>query len=285
MAENDITKPLDTAEEYKEPIVERLNRLAALSRAEYENVRKDEANTLGWRVTALDREVAAARPKDNEGNDLGLYDPDPWPEEVDGDDLLDRIVGALRRHVVMPRHAAEATALWVVHCHSYRAWQNTPRLNVTAPEKGCGKSTLLDVIAELVPRAIKCENLSTAVMFRVMAGHHPTLLIDEADSFLRDNDELRGALNAGHAKTARHLRCEGDDHKVKGFETFGPVAIAGIGNLVGTLADRSIRIVLQRRKPDEQIQGFRSDPTVHVHEGGQAIVGNVAQGDGESGRE
>ena len=58
----------------------------------------------------------------------------------------------------------------------------------------------------LVPRGLKTENLSTATMFRVVDGYQPVLLIDEFDTFLKRNEELRGALNAGHAKGGRHLR-------------------------------------------------------------------------------
>ena len=267
MADAEISGAVEDAEEYSEPYAETFKRLAALPPAEYESVRKEEAKRLGnWRVQALDREVAAMRPKDDAGNELGLFEPDPWPEKVDGDDLLDRIAKALCRHVAMPSHTAEATALWIVHTYAFHCWQHTPRLNVGAPEKNCGKSTLLNVLSCLVPRALKTENLSTATMFRVMDGHHPTLLVDEVDTFLRDNDELRGALNAGHEKGGKVLRCEGDDNKVKGFETFGPAALAGIGSLPGTLADRSIHVTLQRRHQDEHIEGFRSDRCDHLRD-------------------
>ena len=39
---------------------------------------------------------------------------------------------------------------------------------------------------------------------------------------------------------------------------------AGIGALPGTLADRSIRAELQRKKPDEHVTGFRSDRIDHL---------------------
>jgi hypothetical protein len=34
----------------------------------------------------------------------------------------------------------------------------------------------------------------------------PTLLIDEADTFLRDNEDLRGVLNSGHRHGGSVLR-------------------------------------------------------------------------------
>ncbi len=266
MADREVNETMVTAEGFAEPFVTTIERLAAMPVAEYERARKDEAKRLKMRATVLDREVKAARRNGEDENDLGLFEPDPWPEEVDGDDLLDRIVGALCRHVVMPSHAAAAAALWVVHCHAFELWRHTPRLGVLAPEKECGKSTLLDVLTCLVPRAIKTENLSTATMFRAVDQYKPTLLIDEFDTFLRDNEELRGALNAGHAKGGRHLRCEGDDNKIRAFKTFAPAALAGIGQLPETLAGRSILITLQRRKSNECVQDFRDDRADHLRE-------------------
>ena len=134
MADSEIQKAVSASENYEEPIVETIKRLAELPSIEYERCRKEEAKRLSMRATALDREVKAARPKADDGNDLGLFDPEPWSEEVDGDDLLDRIVGVLRTYVVMPPHVAEATALWAVHCHCFDNWQHTPRLGITAPE-------------------------------------------------------------------------------------------------------------------------------------------------------
>jgi putative DNA primase/helicase len=266
MADREVNENLVQAEGYEEPIVVAIQRLADMAPVEYERIRKDEAKRLNMRTSVLDREVNALRKNGQAEDDLGLFEPDPWPEEVDGDDLLDRIVCALCRHVVMPAHAAEATALWVVHAHAFECWRHTPRLGVLAPEKECGKSTLLDVLSCLVPRAVKTENLSTAVMFRLVDKHRPTLLVDEFDTFLRDNEELRGALNAGHARGGAHLRCEGDDNKVRAFKTFAPAALAGIGRLPETLADRSVLITLQKRKPDEFVQDFRDDRADHLRD-------------------
>ena len=266
MADQEVNEVLGTAEGYEEPTIEAIQRLADQPSVEYERVRKDEAKRLGIRASALDREVKAARKNGQDEDGLGLFEPDPWPEEVDGDDLLDRIVCALCRHVVMPPHAAEAVALWVVHTHAFENWRHTPRLGVLAPEKECGKSTLLDTLKEMAPRAIKTESLSTATMFRAVDQFRPTLLIDEFDTFLKDNEELRGALNAGHARGGRHLRCEGDDNKIRAFKTFAPAALAGIGRLPETLADRSILITLQKRKPGEYVEDFRDDRANHLHE-------------------
>jgi putative DNA primase/helicase len=197
---------------------------------------------------------------------LGLFEPEPWPEEVDGDDLLDRLVAAILQYIVMLLHEAETVALWVVHAHGFELWRHTPRLAAVAPEKGCGKTTLLDVLKPLVPRALQTENISPAALFRAVQQLNPTLLIDEFDTFGTGNNELRNILNAGHKRGGCVYRCEGDNHDLKAFTTFAPAALAGIGRLPETLSDRSIRIPLQKRKPGEPVQDFRDDRADHLHE-------------------
>ena len=266
----------ERAETVEETYFETIQRLAVLSTHEYERCRKAEAKRLDMRAGVLDKEVSSARPKDDKGNDLGLIDPEPWPEEVDGDDLLDRIVGGLCRHVVTPPHVAETIALWCVHTYVFEFWQHTPRLAISSPTKGCAKSLLADVIACLVPRALQTDSLSEAVAFRLAESHKPVFLIDECDAHLSSknpDDGLRGILNSGHSKGKRALRCVGDDNTVKGFRTFTPVAMAGIGSLPPTLADRSVKIVLQKRTKDEHVENFRSDRTEHL----QQIASQIAR--------
>jgi hypothetical protein len=131
-------------------------------------------------------------------------------------------------------------AMWrIIHAHANECWDHTPRLNVRAPEKQCGKTTLLDVLMPLVPRAMKTENVSTAVVFRAAAAYKPTLLVDECDTQLCGKDadkELVSILNAGHGRSGRAFRCEGDDNRIKGFPVFGPAVLAGIGLLRPSVA-------------------------------------------------
>lgn len=91
-----------------------------------------------------------------------------------------------------------------------------------------------------------------------METFRPTLLIDEADSFMRRNHELRGVLNSGHRKSSAVIvRAVGDDHEPKTFSTWCPKAIALIGQLPDTLEDRSIVIEMRRKKKDELVRPFR----------------------------
>jgi putative DNA primase/helicase len=149
--------------------------------------------------------------------------------------------------------------LWCIHAHVFEAFYISPRLAIVSPEKRCGKSTLLRVMQPMLPKALSAANITVAAMFRTVEACRPTLLIDEADSFLKDNEELRGIINCGHARDGQVIRLVGDDHEPRVFSTWCPVAIAAIGGLPGTIEDRSIIIQMRRRRPDERVARFRVD--------------------------
>ncbi len=229
--------------------------LAQLSPIEYDRVRESAAGKLGVRVSTLDAEVkktrGAAGDDNAQGQAVDLAEPDPWPHPVDGVELLDEVRSTINAYMALPAHADIAVPLWIAHTHCVDAFIHSPRLNGFAPEKGCGKTHLLDVTATMTPKSVRVENLSTAVLFRLIDKYQPTLLIDECDSHLRDNEELRGALNSGHKRGGVVMRCEGDGNEVRQFKVFSPVALAGIGELPGTLKDRSIIIRLKRAMKGE----------------------------------
>ena len=100
-----------------------------------------------------------------------------------------------------------------------------------------------------------------ASTFRAVAVAKPTLLIDEADTFLKDNEELRGILNSGHKATGcviRAVEVQGEWVPRK-FRTFSPCAIAMIGRLPGTLEDRAVHVLMKRAMRGEVKRSFRPD--------------------------
>jgi hypothetical protein len=125
---------------------------------------------------------------------------EPWPEVVSGKALLDELEATLTRFVVLPQRAAETLALFALHTYAYELRDVTTYVGVESPEKRCGKTTLLTVLGELVNRPVMASNISSPAFFRVIQQTRPTLLIDEADTFLQGNDELRGILNSGYTK-------------------------------------------------------------------------------------
>ena len=184
-------------------------------------------------------------------------DDEPWPEPDAA--LLPELVALCTTHGILPVGAAIALALWAVHTFTFDRFRVSPYLAITSPQKRCGKSTLLAVLTRLVHRPLLSSNISPAAVYRGVEQWRPTLLIDEADTFLARNEELRGILNSGHTRDAAYtIRCVGDIHEPTRFSTWCPKVIAMIGTLPSTLADRSIVIKLRRRLRHEAIQ--RIDP-------------------------
>jgi putative DNA primase/helicase len=238
-------------------------RLAALPPLAYEREREAAAKLLGVRVSILDQSVEAKRAeldgRSAQAPSLMLANPEPWPEPIDGTKLLADIAKAVRSYVVVEDGAAEAVALWTLHAHALDAFAYSPRLAITSAEKRCGKTTLLDLLGCLVPRPLPTANATAPAIFRTIELSKPTLLIDEADNFLKAGSELHGVLNSGHRRGGSVLRLVGDEHEPRDFNTFAATAIAMIGRLPDTLADRSIEIRLRRRLPNETVQRFRAD--------------------------
>jgi putative DNA primase/helicase len=202
-----------------------------------------------------------------QGQALELPMPEPWPKPVDGATLLGEMVSEISQYVIAEDGDIVSVALWILHAWTLDAFPISPRLAITSPEKGCGKTTLLDVIGYLVPRPLPTSNATSAAVFRVIEAALPTLLIDEADTFLGKNEELRGILNSGHNRgTAFVMRTVGDEYEPRRFSTWAPTVIAMIGELPGTLEARSIAIRLRRRRPDEPVKRFRADrcPELHI---------------------
>jgi Protein of unknown function (DUF3631) len=245
-------------------------RLAKLPLIQYGRERKAAAQRLGCPVVILEKAVAVERGNGGAvagpGRPLDLPEPEPWPQPVDGAALLAELAAAIRRYVVLGTAEADAVALWVLAAHTFDTWPVFPRLFVNSPEKGCGKSTLLDVLSRLVPKPLGASGITAAALFRVIEAARPTLLLDEADSYARDNEDLRGVLDAGHRRDGAVIRTVGDDHEPRQFSAWAPVVVAAIGHLPGTIEDRSIRIGLRRRRPDEAVEPLRLDHTSELED-------------------
>ena len=237
-----------------------LEDLALLDPIDYDQRRAQVAQDLGIRVKILDVEVARRRTLPDDPGELSqlMAEPQLWPDPVDGVALLDDIADAYTEHAVLPEGGAESLALWDIHAHAHDAFDVSPLICLTSPDKRCGKSTVLDVNQRLVPKPLLVSNLTKATVFRAVEKWKPTLLLDEVDTFMKNDDELRGVLDSGHLRdTAFVLRCEGDSHEPTLFRTWAPKMIALIGKLPPTLEDRSITISMKRKLRAEKITKLR----------------------------
>ena len=182
--------------------------------------------------------------------------------------LLDALTAYVRRYVVLGSAQAHATALWVAHTYVLDAFEQTPFLAINSPEKRCGKSRLLEVLELVVARAWRTIFPSEAVLYRKIQAVTPTLMLDETDAiFDRSNgstEPLRALLNAGNRRGTFVPRCVGPTQQLVDFSTFCPKVLAGIGQLPDTVADRSIPIRLERKRPDENADRFRRREALEI---------------------
>jgi Protein of unknown function (DUF3631) len=238
-------------------------RLAKLPPFDYDREREAAAERLKCRLSTLDAAVNAARGNGlstaGKGRAIQLATRKPWDTEVDGAALLDALKAAIQRHVIIDGNAADAVALWILASYAFNAFFIFPRLLITSPEKRCGKSTLIDLIECLAEKPLVASHTTTSPIFRLIEMERPTILLDEAEDYLRDNEGMRPIINAGHKKNGKVVRSVGDDHEPREFSVYAPMVIAGIGGQHGTIEDRSIIIRLRRKRRDDHTEAFRVD--------------------------
>ena len=197
---------------------------------------------------------------------LSLNDVEPYPKEVDCHLLMEDVIAVVKNYVVLLEHYALAVALWVINTWCYSNFQRCPLLLINAPERECGKTQLLKVVEKLVFRPMETTNVTLAALFRVITNYAPTLLIDEADTFMDGKSEMAGVVNKGYEKGGFVLRVEtvGKELVERAFPVYGPKAMAGImleRHLPGATMSRGIQIPLKRKTKDDTVQRLRAaDP-------------------------
>lgn len=244
--------------------IEMLQKLAALPQIAYDRVRITMAKALDIRPATLDKIVKGAQKAFTGDNETPFEIVEPWHEAISPVAILDEIAATIKRFIVCQPETITAVTLWITMTWFIDVIHVAPLAVITAPEKRCGKSQLLFLLSRLVNRPLAASNVTSAALFRSIDLWQPTLLIDEADTFLRENEELRGLINCGHTREGAFLvRTVGDDHTPKRFKLWGAKAIAGIGHLHGTLMDRAIILQLCRKKIEEQTERLRHADPLH----------------------
>ncbi|AGG08468.1 DUF3631 domain-containing protein [Dehalococcoides sp. THU3] len=185
------------------------------------------------------------------------------PDRVDLSSLLDDISAFIKRYVVLTSEQLVAIVLWVAHTYLIGHADTTPYLNIHSAEKRSGKTRLLEVLETLVSNPWPTGRATSAVLARKIDAECPTLLLDESDAAFKGEKEysetLRGILNSGYRRGGKSSICvgKGADIGYKDLSTFCPKAIAGIGKLPSTIADRSIPVLLKRKIEEEKTEKFR----------------------------
>ena len=238
-----------------------LKRLSELDQIEYDSIRIAEAKKLGIRTSTLDNEITKLRGQ-KASHEIPFDRPvEPWHDPVDGVAHLDSIFETLKRFIAAKPEVLRAAALWTSFTWFIEDVRVAPLAIITSPEKRCGKTLLSTLMSRLCRDPLLASNITPSALFRSIEKWKPTLILDEADTFLRENEDLRGLINSGHTRsTAFVIRCTGDNHEPTSFNTFGAKLLAGIGNLPETIMDRAVVLRLRRKKPDEKMERIRKIP-------------------------
>jgi hypothetical protein len=229
---------------------------------------KKISDRLGGYIKAARRtaDKYIARNGDAPESEAPPLSPEADAEPIEsGEVILADVEKFIGRFSVHPsEHARIAHVLWVGHTHLMDQWDSTPRLAFLSPEPESGKTRALEVTELLVPSPVQAVNVSPAYLFRKVGEQgNCTILFDEIDTVFgpkaKENEEIRGLLNAGHRRGAVAGRCvtRGKEVFTEEIPAYCAVALAGIGWLPETILSRSVLIRMQRRKPGEMIQPFR----------------------------
>jgi hypothetical protein len=187
-------------------------------------------------------------------------------DDLEGAEILDAVEDFLRVFIAHPNeHARVVHVLWIAHAHLMDFWESTPRIAFLSPEPASGKSRALEITELLVPRPVQAVNVSPAYLFRKVADEagRPTILFDEIDTVFgpkaRDNEEIRGLLNAGHRKGAVAGRCvvKAKTIETEEIEAYCAVAVAGLGSLPDTILSRAVVVRMRPRAPGENVEPYR----------------------------
>ena len=121
----------------------------------------------------------------------------------------------------------------------------------------------------MVRHPMHAVNCTPAALFRSVSDleHRPTILFDEIDTIFgpkaKDNEEIRGFLNAGNRRSGVAYRCVGlgSVQRVVEFPAFAAVALAGLHDVPDTIASRSIVVRMRRRGPGESRRAVPPAPS------------------------
>lgn len=248
----------ETQKTIAEPTDADIERLALLSELQYARKRTKQAKAWGLNVGMLDKLVKNARSSKKESSQLPFKEVDPWPDPIDPAQLLDQVAGTIKRFIVLDDEQAHAAALWIAQTWFIDVVEYAPLALINAPEKACGKTQLLNVIERMTYRPLSASNASASALFRAVEKWKPTILIDEADTFFRDNTELHGMVNAGYKLGSSWLRSEpvGDSWEARSFPVFSAKALAGIQlekHLPDATMSRGIIFNLRRKAAHESV--------------------------------
>lgn len=282
---------------YESAITTRLRELHEVDRRAWTNFRaRVKRECRGQlRIRDLDRLVERGSADGLPGRPVEYDDPEPWPDPVDGAELLDAFSEIILEYVHLPEGGAEAAAVWALFTWVFDAFGVCPNLLVTAPERESGKTRLTSVLSWMVRRPLPVSAASVAAIVRGIERNGPTLLFDEAQSLFREKGEaaedMKQMLRASFTRRfAKVLKCIGERNEEREFSTFCPKMANGrdLANIDDMLTSRSVVIPMTRAtkrfpelRDDQDIVG--EDPRRMAVRWAEDCVGDLEDADPDMG--
>jgi len=141
-------------------------------------------------------------------------------------------------------------------------WEVVPYIILLGPPS-CGKTRVLECVQQLGYRPLLTSSISPAALYRIIEEYHPTLLLDESETFANKdkNPEINAILNSGYKKGQVAVRSGTDENGFtpEVFDVYGFKVISGTKSLSETLSSRSI--ILTMSKASRRVKIFTDKET------------------------
>jgi hypothetical protein len=252
-------------------------RLAKLSRTEYEQARRSAAAEQGVRVGHLDREVALRRPKPPGAEDPSAVDgytepeDEPWSGPIpELSHILDSAVAAMPRFLLAPQAYYDVMTLWAAASYLVQseliALPIMPQLSFQSAGPESGKSTGLEITATLSYRGRLRSSYTAATVFRRISAEQSTMCLVDLHTVLTDpRSELHQVVKACHrraeATVDRTEEHSGGSRYIKAYRCWAALAWASIGPLFEEMQGRAIILPLRPALPHESRELAHSSPS------------------------
>lgn len=173
---------------------------------------------------------------------------------MNGQELLERWIGFLRRYLVLSDAQYLVLALWAMHTWMYDSLsRTTPYLEITGVS-GSGKTTVMEALALLSRGSLTLNTLRTLSMCRYITEHDArvTLFIDEAEKLSSASyGDQRSMLASGYRRGGVHLVTVGKG--TAQFEVWCPKAFTSTRTMTHVLHNRCIPIWVELGSPEARL--------------------------------
>jgi putative DNA primase/helicase len=254
---------IDTLRPFMLPVVETELRKIMMSPIQRSQLCKELAVPLQVRAAALEEGTFSVESIRAEEMLRCQETIKPWPDPVDGAELLQQIFGIFERFIFVPDRGFITVTIWTLLPYVYEEFHKLPVLRIKSPQKRCGKSTLLDVLELLTIRPLLTVSITPPTLYRLIERFHPTVLVDEAEKFGKEDDELRCIVNGGYERNRPAWRTNKETMEPESFSTFGCKVLASIRSLDETIEDRSVFVDMARKPRGLELEELcDADPEV-----------------------